>query len=151
MKELLHAIKCVIILQIICWGIFILCDECPFIHQSSAVDLALFTSCFILTGLIILYFIYINKHIEKHNLKKVKFNIFLLFTWMATSTAISYGCLMLVDSKHLHVCKHEGWSCLLNGVEYGIQGILMLITAAIIILIQLIIILIKHIKKTRIK
>lgn len=147
MKEFLEALKINILFQVVCWGIFILCDENKLMHQSSAVSLAINTSIIILLCIIILYFIYINKYIEKKNIKSIKFNIWLMFWWIITTIATMFYLLMLVDKKILHVCTGTGWSCLLNGFEYGIQGFLMLTLAAIIIIIKIIIMLYKHIRK----
>ncbi len=144
MKELLHAIKCVIILQIIAWGVFTLCDETIF---ASDEQIALIIGIIFLISILILYFIYINKYIKKYNLHNTRFNSFLFILWSIISFLSLNGMLSLVNKKALHVCEGTGWSCFLNGIEYGIYGICMLIIAGIIVLIQFIKTLFKRINK----
>ena len=149
MKELLNAIKYTIICQLVCWGIFILCDEIKYIPQSEAESLAGYSGLAILIILLVCYFIYSDKYIERNNLNSKKFNIFLFFLWSITSILMMYGLFFLVDNEILHICQGTGWECFLNGFEYIIQGCFMVATAVLILIIKIIIALYKHITKSK--
>lgn len=139
MKEFAKAIKCVLICQFLCWGIFILCDESKFISQSSSEGIATISGIILLISLLIIYFIFANNIIKKHSMNSKKFNIFLFISWVITSILVMFVLISLVDNKYLHVCQGSGWDCFLNGIEYGLQGIFMVILAILILIINLII------------
>lgn len=147
-KEFIKALKCVLIYQLICWGVFILCDENKFVSQSTAEGNAIIGGIILLIGLLILYFVYVNKFIAKNNLNSKKFNIFLFILWVITSILISSILLNLVG-EHLHICRGEGWDCFLNGIEYGLQGIFMVLLAILILIIKIIIKFYKKITKSK--
>lgn len=147
-KEFIKALKCVLIYQLICWGVFILCDENKFVSQSTAEGNAIIGGIILLIGLLILYFVYVNKFIAKNNLNSKKFNIFLFILWVITSILISFILLNLVG-EHLHICRGEGWDCFLNGIEYGLQGIFMVWLAILILIIKIIIKFYKKITKSK--
>lgn len=149
MKEFLYAIKYTIIFQILCWGIFILCDENKLISQSDAENLALYSGIAILIGLLVIYYICVKKIIKKHNLNSTKFNIILLLLWSVSSKLITNGLNTLVINKKIHICQGSGWECFLNGIEYDIEGLLMIALAILILIINLIIIIYKYIKKKK--
>ena len=136
MKEFIKALKCVLISQLIYWGIFILCDENKYVSQSTAEGNAIIGGIILLIGLLILYFVYINKFITKNNLNSKKFNIFLFVLWIVFSVLSSYVLLGMVDNNYLHICRGEGWDCFLNGIEYGLQGIFMVLLAILILIIK---------------
>ena len=146
MKEFTKALKCVLIYQLICWGIFILCDENKFVSQSTAEGNAIINGIILLIGLLILYLVFINKFIAKNNLNSKKFNIFLFILWAVISILISSILLNLVG-EYLHICRGEGWDCFLNGIEYGLQGIFMVFLAILILIIKLIIKIYKYFAK----
>ena len=149
MKELGKAIKLSFVFQVICWGIFLICDENKLMQRTSAEDIALLMGIVILIGLIVLYFIKINKYISKNQLRSTRFNIFLAISWIILSIIISYLLLGLVESGHLHVCKTSGWDCFLNGIEYALECFLMILQAFIVLLIKSIIRFYKYIKNKK--
>ena len=147
MKEFIKAIKCVTICQLLCWGIFILCDENKFVSQSSAESMAIISGIILLIALLIIYFVFGNRFIKKYNINSIKFNIFLLILWIVISLLVMVVLIGLVDINYLHVCQTSGWGCFLNGIEYGLQGIYMVILAILILIIKLIILFYKFITK----
>ena len=149
MKEFINAIKCTIICQLICWVLFILCDENKYISQSSAESLAIISGIVILIVLLIIYFIYINRYVKNKDMNSRRFNIILFFLWLVTSILMTFGLLNLVDNKILHVCQSSGWSCFLNGIEYGIEGFFMIALAVLILIIRIIIIFYNYITKNK--
>ena len=110
MKEFKQALKLVLIFQILCWGIFTLCDENPLTTQSTAENIALSFALLSQIGLLIFYYIHINKQIKKNNLNSLKFNIFLFILWIASSISMIYIFLYLVEKNYLHVCQGIGLS-----------------------------------------
>lgn len=149
MKELLNAIKCTIICQLICWGLFILCDENKFIEQADAENLASISSIIILTILLVVYFLYANKYIKKHNLNPIRFNIILFILWIGSSILISNTLTNLVINEKLHICQDHGWNCFLNGFEYTIEAFFMITLAVLILIINIIIAIYKYIKNKK--
>lgn len=126
----------------------VICDENKFVSQSTAEGNAIIGGIILLIGLLILYFVYVNKFIAKNNLNSKKFNIFLFILWVITSILISFILLNLVG-EHLHICRGEGWDCFLNDIEYGLQGIFMVLLATLILIIKIIIKFYKKITKSK--
>ena len=149
MKEFINAIKCTIICQLLCWGIFIICDENKYISQSSAESLAIISGIIMLVILLVIYFISVNKYIKNKNMNSIKFNVILFTLWSVTSILITFGLNSLVDNKILHVCQGSGWSCFLNGIEYAVEGFFMIALVILILCIKIIIVLYKYITKNK--
>ena len=149
MKEFINAIKCTIICQLLCWGIFIICDENKQISQSSAESLAIISGIIMLVILLVIYFISVNKYIKNKNMNSIKFNVILFTLWSVTSILITYGLISLVDNKILHVCQGDGWACFLNGIEYAVEGFFMIALVILILCIKIIIVLYKYITKNK--
>ena len=149
MKEFINAIKCTIICQLLCWGIFIICDENKYISQSSAESLAIISGIIMLVILLVIYFISVNKYIKNKNMNSIKFNVILFTLWSVTSILITFGLNSLVDNKILHVGQGSGWSCFLNGFEYIMEGFFMIALVILIIIIKLIIFLYKYFTKNK--
>ena len=149
MKEFTKSIKCVLLYQIICWGLFILCDENKLISQTLSEEIAMITGIIVLIVLLIIYFIFSNKYIKKNNLDSKKFNILLFIIWIISSISIMFVLFNLVENEYLHVCDGSGWDCFLNGIEYGIEGILMIFLAILILIIRIIIMFYKYIVKSK--
>ena len=149
MKEFINAIKCTIICQLLCWGIFIICDENKYISQSSAESLAIISGIIMLVILLVIYFISVNKYIKNKNMNSIKFNVILFTLWSVTSILITYGLISLVDNKILHVCQGDGWACFLNGIEYAVEGFFMIALVILILCIKIIIVLYKYITKNK--
>ena len=97
MKEFINAIKCTIIFQLLCWGIFIIFDENKYISQSTTESLAIISGIIILIALLVVYFIYSDKYIKKNNMNSYNFNIILFSSWSATSLLVTYGLIYLVN------------------------------------------------------
>ena len=153
MKEFINAIKCTIICQLICWGVFILCDENKYISQylsySCAETVAMNSGIVILIVLLVFYFISANKYVKNNNMNSKKFNIILFFLWSATSILITLVLTSLVANNVLHVCQESGASCFLNGIEYVAEGFFMVALAVLILIIKIIIIFYKYITKNK--
>ena len=126
----------------------VICDENKFVSQSTAEGNTIIGGIILLIGLLTLYFVYVNKFIAKNNLNSKKFNIFLFILWVITSILISSILLNLVG-EHLHICHGEGWDCFLNGIEYGLQGIFLVLLATLILIIKIIIKFYKKITKSK--
>jgi ABC-type enterochelin transport system permease subunit len=56
--------------------------------RTSAEDIALLMGIVILIGLIVLYFIKINKYISENQLRSTRFNIFLAISWIILSIGL---------------------------------------------------------------
>ena len=138
MNELKKALKISIILQLICWIIFTICDENPFTTMNTAENIALLSGVAIQIGISILYFRKIDNYIQKNNLNSIKFHIFLIISWIIISVIISYILSALVESEILHVCS-GGFGCLLNGIEYAMEAIVMILQVLVTIIVKLII------------
>lgn len=150
MKEFINAIKCTIICQLLCWGIFIICDENKYISQSAAEVQAMISGIIILILLLTIYFIYSGRYIKNNNMNSKKFNIMLFSLWSASSILITCGLCSLVDNGILHVCRQSGWwPCFLSGIEYGLEGIFMIALVILILCIKIIIVLYKYITKNK--
>lgn len=149
MKEFINAIKCTIICQLLCWGIFTICDENKYISQSTAESLAMISGIIILILLLTIYFIYSGRYIKNNNMNSIKFNIMLFSLWSASSILITYGLISLVDNKILHVCQGSGWACFLNGIEYAVEGLFMIALVILILCIKILLFYINILQKTR--
>lgn len=149
MKEFINAIKCTIICQLLCWGIFTICDENKYISQSTAETLAMISGIIILIILLTIYFIYSGRYIKNNNMNSIKFNIMLFSLWSASSILITYGLISLVDNKILHVCQGSGWACFLNGIEYAVEGLFMIALVILILCIKILLFLYKYITKNK--
>lgn len=147
MKEFIDAIKCTLICQLICWGLFIICDENKLMLQTNAEELALICGIGTLIVLFIVYFIYADKYVKNNNMNSIKFNIILFFLWLATSSLTTYGLCILVDNNILHACYDSGWACFLNGIEYLIEGFFMIVFALLVLIIKITIIFCLYIVK----
>lgn len=137
MKEFFRALLYVLITQIACWGIFILCDEFPLLSQSSAESLALVVGLIFSIIILVLYLVVVKKIIKKYELNSKRFNIFLILLWIVISILSLMSFLWLVEEELLHVCKSSGWDCFLNGIEYGIYGLLLVIVAIVVIIVKI--------------
>lgn len=128
MREFSKSLLYVFVTQIVCWGIFILCDE--------LVDegLALILGVVFAISVFILYFVCVKKIIDKNKLNSIRFNVFLNFLWVGFSILHTSILLYLVDKGILHYCEPIGWSCFLNGLEYAMHGILLIIISVMIVL-----------------
>ena len=149
MKELAKALKISILFQFICWGIFLLIDENNILKRSTRETTTVLVGIILLIGLLVLYFMKVNKYIDKNNLRPLRFNIFLVISWVLLSIIISYIFLTFIEKGYLHVCKQSGWECFLNGIEYALECILMILQASILVLIKSIIRLYKYIKSKK--
>ena len=146
MKEFTKAIIVVLIGQLLSWGLFILCDESKLMEQGTAENTALLVSLLFSIALIIIYFIYSKKFIKKYELNSVKFNSFLFSFWIILSYIIMNFMFIQIDKGYLHVCKDD---CFLNGIEYGANGLFMVSSAIIILLIKLLILIINKLKEDK--
>ncbi len=134
MKEFFKALLYVFITQIVCWGIFTLCDEFPLINQDNAESLALTIGLLLSLIILILYFVFVKVIINKNKLNSKLFNVFLISLWIVISLLNSYIFTSLVDEGVLHYCESYGWNCFLNGIEYVMYGILLVVVSLVIIL-----------------
>lgn len=147
MKEFLNALKHILIFQLISWGLFTLIDENTFVSQSIAENIAFTVGLIIQVIILVIYFIYTNKGVKKTNLNLIKYNIFLFILWNAISILITTGLVYLVNNGYLHICQGTGWDCFLNGIEYMLYGLSMIVLSLLILLIDVIIIIYKYIVK----
>lgn len=128
MKEFFKSLLYVFFTQVFCWGMFILFDE--LVDEGLALIIGLVS----LIVVLILYFVFVKKIINKNKLNSTRFNIFLIFLWILLSLLNSYIFLELVNEGVLHYCGSAGWACFLNGIEYAIYGIFLVIMSVIIII-----------------
>jgi len=150
MKEFLKALKYVSIFQLICWVIFILCDENKLVSRNVANESAIIIGVILLIVLFVLYFIFIKKIIEKNKLKSTKFNIFLFILWVVISFIIGF-ILFALSGKYLQPCYESDspidFSCFLIGIEYMLNGVHMIQFAISILITKLIVKIVKKIIK----
>lgn len=142
MREFLNALKWSLIFQVICWGSFILFDE----NGIFEVAFAMILGVILLIGVLIYYFKYCNKYLEKNNLNSLKFNISLFVIWFFMTIGMTAFLLELIENDYLHYCGGGGWDCFLNGIEYLFHGFFMVILSLIIGVIKIFICIYKFIK-----
>ena len=145
MKEFIKALKCVLLSQLLCWGIFILCDENKFVSRTTAEHIAMIVGPILLIMVLILYFVFKNKLIQKNKLNSKKFNIFLFIIWIIF-TILIYFILEFLVGEYLHICDGYSWTCFLNGIEYLLYAVLVFLFPILTLIISLIIKLFKFIK-----
>lgn len=130
-KEFLKALLYTVLIQILIWGIYIYFNELAGYIGSNELKLLMILLCLIP---LFMYFIFNKKVIEKHNLESKRFNIYLSITW----TGLSFSMIiltgkfisMLEDLGILHKCL--GWECFLDGIEYLIFGIGMILQVVLV-------------------
>ena len=143
MKEFLLSLKWCLIFQAICWGCFIVFDEIGIFDEFTALILGII----VLIGFLIYYFIYSNKYLIKNNLKVLKFDIIIFIFWIVMTIGMTYFTIYLVDIGYLHYCGEGGWDCFLNGIEYLLYGVCVILLPVVIIFIKIIIWTYKFINK----
>lgn len=143
MKELKYALMYASISQMLLWLIFMVFDE---LIMSDYELYVLYFGISLLIVLFILYFIHNNEIIKNHKLKSMKFKVFEYSIWTILSVAMMIITLILIDNRLLHPCSIGGWDCFLNGLEYQLYAICMLIFIVLIIVIEIIIYFVKKIK-----
>lgn len=149
MKEFIKALKCVLLSQLLCWAVFILCDENKFVSKTAAEYTAMIVGPILLIVVLVLYFVFKNKYITKNKLNSKIFNLFLFVIWIIFTILMGLILEYLVG-KYLHVCTRTSvisWTCFLNGIEYFLYTILVFLFPILILIINLIIKLCKYIKR----
>ena len=76
MKELKYSLLYTLVLQILCWTLFLVCYEFPYINKNNAELLASIVGIVLIVITSVLYVLFNNKIIKKHELKSTKYNIF---------------------------------------------------------------------------
>ena len=67
-------------------------------------------------------------------------------------TSINCNIMFFINTswkKYLHVCNQENFLCILNGIEYAIECILMILQTSILLLIKSILKFYKYIKNKK--
>ena len=104
--------------------------------------IAIIAGILLLTITLVLYFVFGNKIIRKNKLNSKKFNISLFFIWMCFQTLTYF-----IFNPIIHILRPcEEWGCILVGWEYFFQWLFMTVLPVLILIINLIIKLCKHIR-----
>lgn len=151
MKELKYSLIYVTLFQILCWGVFIICDEFPFVSRINAELFAMGLGTVLLIVLLIVYFLFSRDIIKEKKLKSRRFNLLLVIFWIIFSISMTILTTYLVDKGILHNCyedENTSWlTCFLNGIEYFYFGIELVLQAIILVIIKIIKLIIKKLKK----
>ena len=143
-----------ILAQIFFWGVFIFFDESKIISRDFAEGLACLSSIVLLLIFIVLVLIFERKITNKLNIKSLPMYIFFTINWFVFSILGGLFTLKLVDIGILHYCDSSAGGslfgpCFLNGIEYILESIILILAIILLIVLKLIIVLIKFIKKDK--
>ena len=142
MKELKYSLLYTLVLQTLCWTLFLVCYEFPYINKNNAELLASIVGIVLIVITSILYILFNNKIIKKHELKSTKYNIFLMIFWVVFTCIITITVNELIEKDILHACYNDPnntWlKCFLNGIECLIFGLEFLIQTLVLVLIKII-------------
>lgn len=124
---------------------FIILDEIPFFDQELCEIIAMI---FALINMVILCIYYFKE--DKINKFKLSENVAIFVIWILFSAIFGFTTTLLVDKNYLHMCTKSGFfACTLNGIEYLIFSLSILVSAIMTIIIKLMLYLIKLIKNNK--
>jgi hypothetical protein len=142
MKELKYSVLYTLVLQVLCWTIFLICYEFPYISKDNAELLASIVGIVLIVIISILYVLFNKKIIKKYELKSRRYNILLMIFWVLFTCIITFTINELIEKDILHACYNDPnntWlKCFLNGIECLLFGLEFLIQTIVLLLIKII-------------
>lgn len=139
MKNFLKSLIPILIVQLMCWGVFIIISETTHFYNMDSEKISSVVGIICLIGVLTLYFINAKKYAKKLDINLLKLNITWVILWDSLAIAIGMLLVHLTDIGVLHICNETGiFACFLDGIEYALYAVSMVQLSIIVILLNLI-------------